>query len=233
MPTYTILIKNHSNANQQYLLFSAPPNKDTSLGKVWSNVWVKTGGTPTPNGSQKIVITQDVFAIAGTTPSHLSQGVYVTETDWAGPAALTGGSTKGTSYKVGITNGTPEFSKPPYGTTEKANSFNIDVLGFNPQTYPNVQIGLGKYDSRGDVVPAFVFTPHPNTSYDITPVVTYYIATGSYSAGQVVDITSYGAKVEIDFTTAPPGRTQATIVHEVDGSYSGPTFDPPSGQKGP
>ena len=94
----------------------------------------------------------------------------------------------------------------------------------------NTQIGMGKYDTFGNVVPAFVFTPNPDSSYDITPIATYYVATGSFSPGAEVDITTYGIKVEIDFTTATPGFTQATVIHEIDGSWRGPIFGPPEEQ---
>jgi len=232
MPTYTIIVKNKSKANQQYLLFSAPPAKSDKLGQVWSNVWVKTDGTPTPNGSQSIVITQDVFAICGQSKEGLATGVFVRETDYAGPASLTSDTKKGTMYTMDIVSKNPAFAQAPYGTTSKANSFAIDVSSFDPDSYPNIQVGMGKYNDAGEVVPAFVFTPDPTTTYDLTPQVTYYIATGDYNPGQVLDITSYGSKVEIDFTTAPAGWTKATVTQESDGKYSGPVFSAPSGQKG-
>jgi len=90
---------------------------------------------------------------------------------------------------------------------------------------------MGKYDEANNVVPAFVFNPPDATKeYDITPVVTYYIATGDYEAGQVVDITSYGPAQAIDFTSAPPGFTVATIIHNPDGTYTLPVFSKPNGQ---
>jgi hypothetical protein len=135
MSTYTIIVKNRSTSNQQYLLFSSPPEKNPKLGQVWSNVWVKTGGTPTPNGSQRIVITQDIFAICGSSTQALADGVSITESDFVGPVTLAGDNTPGTMPTMEIVNGTPSFGGPPYQTTSKANSFGIFAGSYNPQTY--------------------------------------------------------------------------------------------------
>ncbi len=135
MPTYTIIVKNQSGQNQKYLLFQAPPQKATALGKVWSNVWIQTGGTPSPNGKQTITITSDIFAITGTTPRALADGVVVTESDFAGPVELATGTTGGTAPTVGIVDGNPAFDPKPYDTTSKPNSFGINTKPFNKTTF--------------------------------------------------------------------------------------------------
>ncbi|KAH6709105.1 hypothetical protein BKA61DRAFT_659085 [Leptodontidium sp. MPI-SDFR-AT-0119] len=231
MPTYTIIVENQSGQSQQYLLFQAPPEKATPLGKVWSNVWVQTGGTPSPNGKQNIRITEDIFAIAGTTPKALADGVVVTESDFVGPVTLATGTTPGTAPTIGIVGGNPAFDPAPYGTTNKPNSFGIAIKPFNKTTYPYVIVGMGKYDATGNVVPCLTWSADPNVKYDITPDSTYYIATGSYTPGDVLDVTEYGAKVAIPFATAPAGWTVATITHQSDGTYSKVEWSKPPGQQ--
>jgi hypothetical protein len=70
----------------------------------------------------------------------------------------------------------------------------------------------------------------PNTTYDVTPTVTFFVSvsTGSYQPGDIVDITTLGGGAAIDFTTADPGQTVATVVHNVDNTFSDPVFDYPS-----
>ncbi|KAG4441286.1 hypothetical protein IFR05_003214 [Cadophora sp. M221] len=231
MPTYTIIVKNQSGQSQKYLLFQAPPQAAAALGKVWSNVWIQTGGTPSPNGKQNIRITEDIFAIAGTTPQALADGVVVTESDFVGPVVLASGTVPGTAPTVGIVGGNPAFDPKPYGTTTKANSFGITTKVFDKETFPYVIVGMGKYDATGNVVPCLTWSADPNSKYDITPQSTYYIATGSFTPGDVVDVTKYGAKVSIEFGTAPAGWTVATVTQQSDGTYSDVVFSKPPGQQ--
>ena len=135
MPTYTIVIKNHSGSNQNYLLFQAPPLKANPIGQVWSNVLVKTDGTPSPNGKQVITVTEDLFAFAGTTPKSLADGVTVSESDYAGPVTLANGSVGGTKPTVSIVNDNPAFGPKPYSTTNKPNSFGITVKPYYVGAY--------------------------------------------------------------------------------------------------
>lgn len=79
--TYTITVKNESGDNQEYLFFNQPPSSSTELGKAWANVWIKTSGTPSPHGKQKLVVTTQNFAVAGTTAKPLADGVVVSQSD--------------------------------------------------------------------------------------------------------------------------------------------------------
>lgn len=84
MATYTIIIQNKSGSKQpqQYLLFNAAPALGKDMPDGFSNVWIKTTGTPSPHGAQKIQITTTAFAVCGTLPnSGLAHGVEITESD--------------------------------------------------------------------------------------------------------------------------------------------------------
>lgn len=127
MPTYTIVIKNKSPEKQNYLLFQDPPRQDGRLGKIWSNVWVKTGSTPTPNGAQRLTIIDDMFAICGNSTKSLAQGVSVQESDYAGPVSLN----PGTQTAVSMDDGNPSFDPPPYSTLDTQNSFGINMKPYD------------------------------------------------------------------------------------------------------
>ncbi len=90
---------------------------------------------------------------------------------------------------------------------------------------------MGKYDATGNVVPCLTWSADPNAQYDVTPNATYYITTGSYTPGDVLDITEYGTKVAIPFSTAPPGWTVGTVTHEPEGTYSDVVWSKPPGQQ--
>ena len=68
-----------------------------------------------------------------------------------------------------------------------------------------------------DVVPVAVWQAKPNQQYQITPKRIFYIATGDYKAGKIVNVADLGATATIDFT----GRkeTIATVVFNKELSY--------------
>jgi hypothetical protein len=61
----------------------------------------------------------------------------------------------------------------------------------------------------------------------VTPVLKYFVSTGDFQSGDAVDITTLGVVSTIDFTTAKPGQTIATITQNSDGTYSPPVFSYP------
>jgi hypothetical protein len=62
---------------------------------------------------------------------------------------------------------------------------------------------MGKKSPVGDVdrvIPVAVWQAKPNQVYQVTPHVKYYISTGKYQPGTIVDVTNFGLVCEIDFT---------------------------------
>ena len=51
-----------------------------------------------------------------------------------------------------------------------------------------------------DVVPVTVWQARPNQDYHITPKRVYYISTGKYDAGRIVEVAKLGQMATIDFT---------------------------------
>ena len=131
--TYLVYIKNQSTTNNQYLFFNSKPTDSTTLGVVWSNVWVKTGGTPTPNGQQKFTVTMDNFAVCGTSDVPLGNGVSVSMSDWT-QVSLANQITPGTQAVMDVVNENPAFVKP-FGTESLGNSFGIKTGVYNPIQY--------------------------------------------------------------------------------------------------
>lgn len=87
---------------------------------------------------------------------------------------------------------------------------------------------MGRYGSDGQtVVPVASYPALPNQKYIVEPVVTYYVATGSYTPGTVVHLTDVGAYATIDFTQATGGETIATITQNDSLTFDGPVFSFP------
>jgi len=71
---------------------------------------------------------------------------------------------------------------------------------------------------KGNVVPVATWLAAPSTTYNIFPQVEYYISTGTYVEGQIVDVQSLGVYQVVDFSNSTY-NTQ-TFVHNNDGTYS-------------
>lgn len=65
----------------------------------------------------------------------------------------------------------------------------------------NLFIGLGARDPNRDnrIVPVATFAAQPGLEYVIYPKSIYYIATGTYSEGAIVDFKGMGKMLQIDF----------------------------------
>jgi hypothetical protein len=106
----------------------------------------------------------------------------------------------------------------------------------------DVWCGYGKMGALGDIsastsnaILPFRATPGvkvaacwqaaPSTTYTVTPVVKFYIATGSFTAGEAVHIKAIGAKQTIDFTEEG-NKTYASFSMNADGTYTDVHYSP-------
>ena len=132
MANYTIIVKNQSTLRHEFLLFSSLPKLSENVGDPYTNVWVKSVSVPYPNGHAEFDIHVDDFAVCGTTPTPLANGVLVSTGDYI-PVTLTGAD-PGTKGIIKVVGGGPGFV-PPAGTTDVAHSFGISVEPYNPTDY--------------------------------------------------------------------------------------------------
>jgi len=70
---------------------------------------------------------------------------------------------------------------------------------------------------NGQVVPMATFLAAPSTVYNIYPVVKYYIATGTYTPGQIINVQAMGLTQLVDFTNTT--FNSATYIHANNGKY--------------
>lgn len=84
----------------------------------------------------------------------------------------------------------------------------------------NIFIGLGGDSAagQGDVVPLATILAHPSQIYTFTPVTKYYIGTGTYVAGEIIEIQDVGTVQLVNFTGTNPKNV--VLTHNSDGSYS-------------
>ncbi|KAF2279133.1 uncharacterized protein EI97DRAFT_414273 [Westerdykella ornata] len=94
MATFKVVVHNKSASIQNYMFFNAPPEQVFG-SKLYSNVWVTKTDVDTPNGTATLTVQEKMFAVCGTAPSPLAEGVTVSSSDYA-EVQLTQGSTGGT-----------------------------------------------------------------------------------------------------------------------------------------
>ncbi|KAM3436768.1 hypothetical protein MY4824_004189 [Beauveria thailandica] len=214
---YIIKVVNISGSTENYMLFSQQPEPSTTVGKIYTNIWVTSPGVPSPRGQARYSIKTANFAICGTTPEPITYGAVVSTSDYA-PVQLASKDLPGTVPVMEIVGGGPQFVEP-YGSTRKDNSFGIETKPFDMERYKTVYVGYGKNNEKGEVVPVAVWQAQSATRYDLTPIAQYYIGTGDFHAGTTVDITTIGQIAKVDFTKAPSGQTIAIVTHNPDRTY--------------
>jgi hypothetical protein len=74
-----------------------------------------------------------------------------------------------------------------------------------------------KADSSSDILPIASVVASPNGTFDFTPHIIYYVATGSFTPGTIFDVTVVGATKEIDFTG---GSTEGVATYNPNGTWS-------------
>lgn len=130
---YFVTVHNKSDETQNYLFFNQSPDESASVGQIYSNVWIKSPGVPSPNGKAVFDVKVANFAICGTAPKPVDYGVVVSTSDFAA-VELTSKKKPGTAPVMEMVSEGPQFVEP-YGTTEKEHSFGIQTKPFNPDKY--------------------------------------------------------------------------------------------------
>ena len=67
-------------------------------------------------------------------------------------------------------------------------------------------------------MPVAVFEAQPGTTNFVTPKSKYYISWGTFTAGQIIDVTTIATPALIDFTGK--AATLAKVEHNNDGTWS-------------
>ena len=88
--------------------------------------------------------------------------------------------------------------------------------------------GLGRQNPKSDeedIVPVAVWDADPNEHYDVIPREIFYVATGDFRLGEIVNIRSLGKIAKIDFSSGKGlGMNIATIDFTKTHEYKGPIF---------
>ncbi|GIK03443.1 hypothetical protein Aspvir_007513 [Aspergillus viridinutans] len=235
--TYTIQVYNNSDAQQNYLLFQTVPVVSGS-SNVFANVYQASGPIQSGNYSQvTFQMTDEFFAVYGTSPTPLGDKVRVT-TGSAESVPLSSGEVPPLNAGTTCVMTTTESEYPTWATvsqTQKTepNAYCISCDGsFNYPTQTNIFIGMGARDPESkDIIPVTTVPASPNTDFYFQPIVKYYIGTGNFEAGTVVNITEIGPVLTVDFTQLPEPSAVYTQGRDNEYTPGAPSDDAAKGRK--
>ncbi|KAF7553247.1 hypothetical protein G7Z17_g3751 [Cylindrodendrum hubeiense] len=224
---YEITIINKTDLDQQYLLFQTSPTVNQKPDPtVFINVYQASPVVPATSGGESsratFNIIQQWYAINGTSPSPLNANVTVTTAE-SEPVTLGGASNEGTTLALTTVKSDgedPKFDDSKTLATAPNGSFQI--VADSTFKYPNqnnIFLGLGAPDPLDptSVLPTATISAVPGNTKTIWPHNKWYISTGSFEQGTIIDVQTVGTTQIVDFEAGLPKQT---FTNNSDGTYT-------------
>ncbi|KAJ6447122.1 aldo/keto reductase [Purpureocillium lavendulum] len=227
---YTIQVTNSTGQIHDYLFLTEAPQSQGLPGiqEIYASIWDRKAHVPI-NEHRTFAVQFTDYAVSGTAMKALANGVSIATSSFVAVETNRKGLKPGTIASLETVpgeNGRPQFTKS-FGKTTKDNAFGISTKNFKSSGTKSYFCGYGKKNQHGEVVPVCTWVPSGGMTYEIAPVLTYYVGTGPQVPGTVVDPSKMGQVAKIDFSTAPAGQTVATVIHNADGTFSPPVYTEP------
>ncbi|KAH7232872.1 hypothetical protein BKA59DRAFT_313137 [Fusarium tricinctum] len=204
MNTFQIVIKNKYGADKRFLLLQAIPSPTNGpSGDVFTNVYQRSPKIQSGESSVQFAMQQEYFAIIGTA-SKSDDGTHRVYTNSSLPIKFGPGGTIATvttqdndpMWDVNVTAGKTTAIKGGFAIVTD-NSFTTD----NPNPF---YVGTGARDpsSPDSVIPLQTWVAEPGLNTQVYPKPKYYICTGEYQPGMVIDPSLLANVLTVDFTSA-------------------------------
>jgi hypothetical protein len=129
----------------------------------------------------------------------------------AGAALANDTTTMTVSPSLGLSVAASSTPGPPAG------SFRIVVPTFNP-VLAKYNAGLAVQSISGQIILSNFVTAQPTSNLDCQPAMIFYVATGSYGAGTVINFA--GSTANAAKCDATPGFTTFNVTYNADGTWS-------------
>ncbi|WP_426435195.1 hypothetical protein [Bradyrhizobium genosp. P] len=109
------------------------------------------------------------------------------------------------------------LSVPVSTSGPQTGSFRIITPVFNP-VLTNYNAGSAVQTLTGGITLSNFVTAQPNTNLDCQPVIIFYVQTGTYTPGTVMNFTSSSATAAL--CNATPGYSTFNVVYNADGTWT-------------
>jgi len=181
MATYTINVLNSSGFAKSYVVFMKPPIVTATGGQpvIYTNAWVTFNGVK-PGSSDKIVYTDLTYAYWATATMPVAPGTTMGQ---SGVAAVDTAQQDSVTFAGGSPIG---FALPAHGGAMTGSYRIIANSDFNASN--GYVFGLARPGNIPDIPsPVATFVAEPNDTFNITPVIQFYVADGAYVPGAIID----------------------------------------------
>lgn len=216
MTTYNILINNNSPNSQDFFIFQTPA-KYVGGGKIFSN---SIHQTRLSAGAQATVTIEREFYAGVQSATAAPKVGSVSGSDVIEkPVNLAPGPDDQVTVELDPLSLTP----PKAGNGVESGAFRIVTPSYKPSSTGLMNIGLATATGGRQVLSSFI-QAEPNKNTDCQPIVTFYVATGIYTAGTVINFDSSSVNAaECDASTGsenfvadypPNGEWNVTPVSE-------------------
>lgn len=213
MATYDIRVLNNSGYAKSYVLFMQPPQVSSTGGQpvIYTNAWVTFNGIQ-PSGTDHVTYTDSTFAYWATATMPVAPGTTMGQSGFA-------------AVDVSQQDSVPFIGTTPigFGTVTPGGamtgSYRIIASGdFNASN--GYLFGLARPGNIPNIPsPVATFLAEPNDTFNITPVVNFYVADGAYTPGEIIDYTSVSTNAgSVSFTGR--SQTNAVVTQGANGLFS-------------
>lgn len=214
----TINVKNYEPQAQGFFFFQQPAIY-TGGGQVYSNSLFSQTLVNYDSGGSILTFQVNLQYYAGiqqanTPPAIGSASGYASASRPVDLAPAAGDSGKPNDWTT-ATVSPLALSAPTYGEGVQPGAFRISTPSFTSPPYYNVGSAV---EVNGGIVLSNFVQANPLSNTDCQPILKYYVQTGSYTPGSVMDFTQSSANSAIaDFTG---GYTVCNVTLNANGTWS-------------
>ncbi|KAK0382585.1 hypothetical protein CLIM01_00050 [Colletotrichum limetticola] len=217
MASFEITIKNRSNNNQSFILLQdIQVTGNLGQNNVFSNVYQSSPNVNGMGARTEFFMKQQYYAIQGTSSNTGDGSIRVNVSDSV-PAKL---GPNGTTAAVTTVDGFPTWNRSQMAKPAQGQG-SFDLLTDNTFKSPNpnqTYVGCGAPDPRtGEVIPVKTWLAQPGVNSQVIPRPRYFIASGHFRPGVIVDMRSLGRVLTVDFAGAAIPSATFTLTN--DGTY--------------
>jgi hypothetical protein len=213
MATYTIRVLNSSGFAKSYVVFMQPPVVSATGGQptVFSNAWVTFNGV-TNGSSDYVTYTDQTFAYWATAITPVAPGTTMGQ---SGVAAVDVTAQDSVPFIGSVPTG---FGAVTAGGAMTGSYRIIAQSDFNASN--GYLFGLARPGNiPGIPSPVATFVAEPNDTFNVTPVINFFVADGAYTPGEIIDYTTASTNAgTVSFTGL--AQTNAVVTQATDGSFS-------------
>lgn len=210
---YKIIVESESKSRQHFYFFQQPAEY---VGGVDPYTNSMADGILSPDADEdQLVFTLEEQYRAGAQktiePPKVGEAI-VGKSSQVEIELASDGKTKN-STELKIDNDTVHLEKPVFNSDVSKGSFRICIPQFDPSNKSYI-VGLGSINEDNEFLLSSFINADPKTNVDVKPIMKFYVATGNYTRGTVVDFTQSSENAAVCDATDGTFKFKVTYTRE-------------------